>query len=85
MTPPILKTKLYTPSLKPKIVVRLRLIEWLNAGLATQSSNPAHKLTLVSAPADFGKTTLLSEWVAQYQHLVAWLSLDKSNDDPAAA
>ena len=37
------------------------------------------KLTLVSAPAGFGKTTLLSEWVNQSQYLVSWLSLD--NDD----
>jgi LuxR family maltose regulon positive regulatory protein len=40
------------------------------------------KLTLVSAPAGFGKTTLVSEWVTQYRGLVAWLSLDKGENDP---
>jgi len=76
MAIPLLKTKLYTPSLRPEIVSRPRLIERLNAGLH-------HRLTLVSAPAGFGKTTLLSEWAAQCQRTVAWVSLDGSDNDPA--
>jgi LuxR family maltose regulon positive regulatory protein len=55
MTIPLLTTKLYIPPARPKLVSRPRLIERLNAGLH-------RKLTLVSAPAGFGKTTLLSEW-----------------------
>ncbi|MFN8488909.1 MAG: LuxR C-terminal-related transcriptional regulator [Caldilineaceae bacterium] len=55
---PILATKLYIPSPRPGIVARPRLIEQLNAGLAL-----GRKLTLVSAAAGFGKTTLVSEWI----------------------
>ena len=54
---PILQTKLYIPPIRPELVSRPRLIERLNAGLSASS-----KLTLVSAPAGFGKTTLVSEW-----------------------
>jgi len=54
MATPLLKTKLYIPSVRPELVSRPRLIERLNAGLH-------RKLTLISAPAGFGKTTLLSE------------------------
>jgi LuxR family maltose regulon positive regulatory protein len=56
MTTPLLTTKLYIPPVRPELVSRPRLIERLNAGLH-------RKLTLVSAPAGFGKTTLLSEWI----------------------
>ncbi|MFZ1552547.1 MAG: hypothetical protein WAV53_14220, partial [Anaerolineae bacterium] len=57
MSTPILATKLYFPPPRPKVVPRPRLIERLNEGLHG-------KLTLISAPAGFGKTTLVSEWVA---------------------
>jgi LuxR family maltose regulon positive regulatory protein len=57
MEAPLLQTKLYIPPSRPELVSRPRLIQRLNAGLQ-------RKLTLVSAPAGFGKTTLLSEWVA---------------------
>src|SRR5213082_915725 len=76
---PILATKLYIPRLRPKVVLRPRLIERLNEGLH-------RKLTLISAPAGFGKTTLVSEWVAGLQvgsRQVAWLSLDEGDSDPA--
>jgi LuxR family maltose regulon positive regulatory protein len=53
---PLLSTKLYVPPISSGLIPRLRLIERLNAGCHT-------KFTLVSAPAGFGKTTLLSEWV----------------------
>ena len=54
MATPLLTTKLYIPPVRPELVSRPRLIERLNAGLD-------RKLTLISAPAGFGKTTLLSE------------------------
>jgi|GEM_PF-3079756 len=55
MPTPILATKLYTPPPRPKAVLRPRLIERLNAGL---THGPG--MTLISAPAGFGKTTLVS-------------------------
>ena len=73
---PLLTTKLYIPPPRPNLVSRPRLIERLDAGLN-------RKLTLVSAPAGFGKTTLLSEWAAGCERSVAWLSLDEGDDDPA--
>jgi len=76
MPAPILSTKLYLPSARPKIVPRPRLTERLNEGVQ-------RKLTLISAPAGFGKTTLVSEWVAGCDQRVAWLSLDEGDNDPA--
>jgi LuxR family maltose regulon positive regulatory protein len=72
----LLATKLHIPSVRPELVSRSRLIERLNAGLA-------RKLILVSAPAGFGKTTLLSAWAASCGQPVAWLSLDERDNDPA--
>jgi LuxR family maltose regulon positive regulatory protein len=72
----LVKTKLYIPPIRPEMVPRPRLIERLNAGLH-------HKLTLISAPAGFGKTTLLSEWVSGCERPVAWLSLDEGDNDLA--
>jgi LuxR family maltose regulon positive regulatory protein len=60
MSTPILATKLYIPPPRPKVVLRPRLIERLNEGLLA-----GRKLTLMSASAGFGKTTLVSEWVNQ--------------------
>src|SRR5438874_13657346 len=76
MPTPILATKLYIPRLRPNVVSRPRLIERLNEGLH-------RKLTLISAPAGFGKTTLVSEWVAGIERPTAWLSLDEGENDPA--
>ena len=73
----ILTTKLYIPQPRPKIVLRPRLVERLNEGLSASC-----KLTLVSAPAGFGKTTQVSEWVAACERPVAWLSLDGGDNDP---
>ncbi len=78
MSVPILATKLYIPPPRPKAVLRPRLIERLNEGLAN-----GRKLTLISAPAGFGKTTLVSEWVAGCDQKVAWLSLDEGDNDPS--
>lgn len=70
----ILATKLYVPPPGPKIVLRERLIEQLNLGLD-------RRLTLISAPAGFGKTTLVSEWIASCGRPTAWLSLDEGDND----
>jgi LuxR family maltose regulon positive regulatory protein len=71
----LLKTKLYIPPPHPSQVPRPRLIECLNAGLG-------RKLTLVSAPAGSGKTTVLGAWAASCRRPVAWLSLEDSDNDP---
>ncbi len=76
MSTPVLATKLYIPRPRPNVVSRPRLIERLNEGLRGN-------LTLISAPAGFGKTTLVSEWVALIDRPAAWLSLDEGENDPA--
>src|SRR5436853_6886150 len=76
MPTPILATKLYIPRLRPNVVSRPRLIERLNEGLL-------RKLTLISAPAGFGKNTLISAWVKGIERPTAWLSLDEGENDPA--
>jgi LuxR family transcriptional regulator, maltose regulon positive regulatory protein len=72
MTTPILATKLYIPPRRPNVVPRPRLIQRLNEGLS-------RKLTLVSAPAGFGKTTLVSECVAGIAPVVALYDEDPSH------
>ena len=80
---PLLETKFYVPRPRRGLVPRPRLSERLDRGAAS-------KLTLVSAPAGFGKTTLLTEWLAAGpaapadQRLAAWLSLDRGDNDPAS-
>lgn len=76
MSTPILATKLYIPPLRYKTVLRPCLIERMNEGLSA-----GRKLTLISAPAGFGKTTLVSEWVAGCERPTAWLSLDEGDND----
>src|SRR5918994_274558 len=75
MSTPILATKLYVPAPQPRVVPRPRLTEPLNEGLH-------RKLPLISAPAGFGKTTLLGEWLAGCGRPAAWLSLDEGDNDP---
>ena len=86
MIVPLLATKLYIPPVSPNYVLRSRLLDRLNQGLD-------RKLTLVSAPAGFGKTTLVSEWAKCCGHnqaadpgelpvRTAWLSLDDQDGDP---
>ena len=75
MASSILATKLYIPPPRSKIVFRPPLIERLNEGLEG-------KLTLISAPAGFGKTTLVSAWIASFGRPAAWLSLDEGDNDP---
>ena len=75
---PLLLTKLTVPTVRASLVPRLRLSEQLEEGTE-------RKLTLVSAPAGFGKTTLLSVWASDLpsSRSVAWLSLDAADNDPA--
>src|SRR3712207_5017379 len=70
----LMATKLYVPSPRRKLVPRRRLIERLEEGTRG-------KVTLVSAPAGFGKTTLLGEWSLQSELPVGWVSLDKGDND----
>jgi len=77
-TPPLLQTKLYLPRSRQELVPRPRLIERLNQGIAG-------KLTLISAPAGFGKTTLLGNWLGSAQLVGApgaWVALDHGDNDP---
>jgi LuxR family maltose regulon positive regulatory protein len=70
----LLATKLFIPASRSNLVPRPRLLARLDQGLT------AH-LTLVSAPAGFGKTTLLSEWLSEHQYRAAWLTLDTGDND----
>jgi LuxR family maltose regulon positive regulatory protein len=72
----LLATKLSIPPARSRLVQRTRLFERLDAGLSS-------RLVLVSAPAGFGKTTLLGEWARSRNQPVAWLSLDKGDNNPA--
>jgi LuxR family maltose regulon positive regulatory protein len=76
----LLTTKLYIPRSRPRdrVVIRSRLMERLEEAIRMGC-----KLTLVSAPAGYGKTTLLSEWIAHSKSPVAWVSLDEGDNDPA--
>ena len=89
----LLQSKLFIPPLRPNLVPRPQLIKHLNQGLLQ-----GNKLTLISAPAGFGKTTLVAEWLSKLTeqdsitpspaHLhsptqLAWLSLDELDNDLA--
>ena len=72
---PLLETKFYLPKWSADLVSRSRLIDRIH---------PQRKLTLISAPAGFGKTTLLAQWVAAIPtRTIAWVSLDQGDNDPA--
>src|SRR5690349_3407697 len=75
MSTPLLATKLYCPPPQSNSVLRQRLIAQLNGGLQCN-------LTLIAAPAGFGKTTLLSQWLATSARPTAWLTLDDSDSEP---
>lgn len=79
MTTQLLQTKLYPPPARPNLVSRPRLIKRLDEGLYTT------KLTLVSAPAGYGKTTLITSWLNSFPGSTRsiWLSLEKGDNDPA--
>lgn len=73
---PLLSTKLYPPLPTDELVIRQRLIERIQAGACG-------RVTIISAPPGFGKTTLLSEWLAANKNIkVAWYSLDEDDNEP---
>jgi LuxR family maltose regulon positive regulatory protein len=73
---PLLRTKLYTPDLRPgEWVARPRLSTQLDESLR-------RKLTLISAPAGFGKTTVVTDWLHRRSLQAAWLSLDEGDNEP---
>ena len=79
MTRPLMATKLYVPKLRRGLVARPRLLEQMGDGAEA-------RLTLVSAPAGFGKTTVLAAWLHDASaagRRVAWLSLDAADNEPA--
>ena len=73
----LLTQKLFIPTLPVKRVERPALLQRLDDGLAA-----GRAVTLISAPAGYGKSTLAAEWAAQSQRAVAWLSLDETDDNP---
>jgi len=76
----LLETKFHTPIWRPDGIIRPRLLEQLNTGLTEQ-----RKLTLVAAPAGYGKTTLITSWLHSFTKSTKniWLSLEKSDNEPA--
>ena len=76
-TPALLAAKFHRPAAPRHAVPRPALIARLNDGLAA-----GRPLTLIAAPAGYGKTTLAAEWVAGLGRPVAWLALDEADDDP---
>jgi LuxR family maltose regulon positive regulatory protein len=73
----LLATKYQLPPLPPKLIQRRRLLELLDHGL-----QPSMRLTLLSAPAGYGKTTLLRAWIHDRSLPAAWVSLDEGDNDP---
>jgi LuxR family maltose regulon positive regulatory protein len=73
----LLTTRLYIPPARPNLVHRPRLVERLQDGLRL-----GHGLTLVSAPAGYGRTTLPSAWIASLYHPVAGRALDRGIASP---
>ena len=74
---PLVTTKLYTPLRRPGLVERPHLFRQLDEGL-----RQGVRLVLVSAPAGYGKTTLLSNWLRETDVVSAWISLDEGDNDP---
>jgi LuxR family maltose regulon positive regulatory protein len=73
----LLQTKIQIPPARIDLVSRPRLIELLD-------TSPDKELTLISAPAGYGKTTLVAQWLAgKSDKNAAWLSLDRRDNDPA--
>ncbi|MFD0676342.1 MULTISPECIES: LuxR C-terminal-related transcriptional regulator [unclassified Paenibacillus] len=70
----LLKTKISLPAFRENLLVRKRLIRTITQGLQG-------RLTTVCAPAGFGKSTLVSQWIHQCEHSTAWVSLDETDND----
>ncbi len=77
MSTHLLTTKLYIPAPRANGVARPRLLQRLDEGVRQN-----RRLTLLAAPAGFGKTTLAADWVCTLAREVAWISLDESDNDP---
>lgn len=75
--PPIVRAKLHRPALLPNSLLRPRLVERLEKGLR-------RRLLLIAAPAGYGKTTLLAQWLATREAppTLAWLTLDEADNEP---
>ncbi|REG11267.1 LuxR C-terminal-related transcriptional regulator [Pelolinea submarina] len=71
----LLQTKFFYPKLPDRAIRRWRLT-------AALEENLKNRITLISAPAGFGKTSLLADWIQEYAHQPAWLTLDESDNDP---
>ena len=76
MSTPLLSTKLHIPASRAHLVPRPRLVASLNQGSSS-------KLTLISAPTGYGKTTILCQWLSNCNLPTAWLTLDRADNDPA--
>lgn len=76
MVTSLLKTKLFIPRAHPSLVPRARLVDTIETGI-----QKGHSVTLVAAPAGFGKTTAVSTWVGAIERPVAWLSLDDGDNE----
>ena len=77
----LLHTKLGVPPQREVVVARKHLLDYINAGFL-QAGKFSRKLTLVSAPAGYGKTTFVAEWLHRLQLPAGWLSLDEGDNDP---
>ena len=75
MTEILLQTKLFVPQTRPYLVPRRRLYDKLDDGLNG-------RVTLISAPAGYGKTTLVAAWLQPLGQMAAWYSLDEYDNDP---
>lgn len=76
----ILYAKLSTPPLRPDEILRTRILKKLEKSCALEETLP--QLILVSAPAGYGKTTLVRQWMTYHERQTAWLSLDTSDNEP---
>lgn len=71
----LLQTKFFYPKIPERAIRRWRLTALLE-------ENVSNRIILISAPAGFGKTSLLADWIQEYGHQPAWLTLDESDNDP---
>ncbi|MGD8731206.1 MAG: hypothetical protein PVH92_04930, partial [Anaerolineales bacterium] len=78
---PLLQTKFFVPVPRDDLVRRQRLIDLLQDDLLVERSF-GRKLTVISAPAGYGKTTLISQWLTEAPCPISWLTLEKGESDP---
>ena len=72
----LIRTKLNIPPIRTRLLARDRLVQWLQDGTE-------RRLSLISAPAGFGKTSLVCQWIEQHKLRAAWYSLDENDNDPS--